>query len=124
LARLALNGISRIPIDWVEGITILVAVLIVVGVGPINDWQKEKLLDSEALNKKREDRFVKALRDCREHLIHIPDIVMGDVVLIKPGDVIPRNPCDRAFLSGHNVRSDESNTTGESDAIKKLSARS
>jgi Ca2+-transporting ATPase len=40
------------------------------------------------------------------------------VALLEPGDVIP---CDGIFLSGHNVLCDESNATGESDAIKKLS---
>jgi hypothetical protein len=28
------------PVDWVEGVAIIVAVLIVVGVGSLNDWQK------------------------------------------------------------------------------------
>jgi Ca2+-transporting ATPase len=104
------------PVDWVEGVTILVAVLIVVGVGSINDWQKEKQF--EALNEKREDRFIKVLRDGREQLIHVHNVVVGDIVLLEPGDVIP---CDGVFLSGHNVRCDESSATGESDAIKKLS---
>ena len=104
------------PVDWVEGVTILVAVLIVVGVGSVNDWQKEKQF--EALNDKREDRFVKVLRDGREQLIHIHNVVVGDIVLLEPGDVIP---CDGVFLSGHNVRCDESSATGESDTIKKLS---
>ena len=104
------------PVDWVEGVTILVAVLIVVGVGSVNDWQKEKQF--EALNDKREDRFVKVLRDGREQLIHVHNVVVGDIVLLEPGDVIP---CDGVFLSGHNVRCDESSATGESDTIKKLS---
>jgi P-type Ca2+ transporter type 2C len=51
-------------------------------------------------------------------LIHIQDIVVGDIVLLKPGKVIL---CDGVFLSGNNVRCDESSATGESDAIKKLS---
>lgn len=42
---------------------------------------------------------------------------MGDIVQLEPGEVIP---CDGVFLSGHNVRCDESSATGESDAIKKL----
>ena len=75
------------PVDWVEGVTILVAVLIVVGVGSVNDWQKEKQF--EALNEKREDRFVKALRNGREQLIHVHNVVVGDIVLLEPGDVIP-----------------------------------
>ena len=99
-----------------RGRHIIVAVLIVVGVGSINDWQKEKQF--EALNEKREDRFVKVLRDGREQLIYVHNVVVGDIVLLEPGDVIP---CDGVFLSGHNVRCDESSATGESDAIKKLS---
>ena len=104
------------PVDWVEGVAIIVAIVIVVGVGSINDYQKEKQF--EALNAKREERFIKILRDGREQLIDVQNVVVGDVVLIEPGDIIP---CDGVFLSGHNVRVDESSATGESDAIKKLS---
>lgn len=38
--------------------------------------------------------------------------------MIEPGEIIP---CDGVFLSGHNVKCDESGATGESDAIRKLS---
>jgi P-type Ca2+ transporter type 2C len=103
------------PVDWVEGVTIIVAVLIIVIVGSINDWQKEKQFKS--LNEKREERDVKVIRNGRQQLIHVHDVVVGDVVLLEPGDIIS---CDGVFLSGHNVRCDESSTTGESDAIKKL----
>lgn len=37
---------------------------------------------------------------------------------MEPGEIVP---CDGVFLSGHNVRCDESGATGESDAIKKVS---
>lgn len=50
-------------------------------------------------------------------MINVHDVVVGDIVLLEPGEVIP---CDGVFLSGHNVRCDESSATGESDAIKKL----
>jgi Ca2+-transporting ATPase len=103
------------PVDWVEGVAIIFAVLIVVGVGPLNDWQKEKQL--AALNEKRGERHVKVIRDGREQLIPVHNVVVGDVVLLEPGEVIP---CDGVFLSGHNVRCDESSATDESDAIKKL----
>lgn len=43
---------------------------------------------------------------------------MGDIALLEPGEIIP---CDGIFLSGHNVKCDESGATGESDAIKKVS---
>ena len=45
-------------------------------------------------------------------------MVVGDIALIEPGDIIP---CDGIFIQGHNVKCDESGITGESDAIKKLS---
>lgn len=47
----------------------------------------------------------------------IQEMVVGDVALFEPGDIIP---CDGIFLAGHNVKCDESGITGESDAIKKI----
>lgn len=44
-------------ISWVEGVAILVAVIIVVMVGSINDYQKEAQF--RKLNAKKEDREVK-----------------------------------------------------------------
>jgi len=43
---------------------------------------------------------------------------VGDVAILEPGEVIP---CDGVFLSGYNVKCDESGATGESDAIRKVS---
>jgi len=48
------------PVDWVEGVAILVAILIVVLIGSLNDWQKEKQF--KALNEKREEHVVKVIR--------------------------------------------------------------
>ncbi len=104
------------PVDWVEGVAIIAAILIVVSVGSLNDWQKERQF--QVLNEKKEDRLVKVIRDGGERQIDVHQVVVGDVVLLEPGEVIP---CDGVFLSGHNVRCDESSATGESDAIKKLS---
>ncbi|KAI0775069.1 calcium-translocating P-type ATPase [Trametes elegans] len=104
------------PVDWVEGVAIMVAILIVVMVGSINDWQKERQF--QTLNEKKEERGVKVIRDGVEMIIDIKEVVVGDVALVEPGEIVP---CDGIFISGHNVKCDESNTTGESDAIKKLS---
>ncbi|KAI0067278.1 calcium-translocating P-type ATPase [Artomyces pyxidatus] len=104
------------PVDWVEGVAIIIAIAIVVMVGSLNDWQKERQF--KVLNEKKEERQVKVMRDGVEHLIDVQDVVVGDIALLEPGEVVP---CDGVFLSGHNVRCDESGATGESDAIKKLS---
>ena len=70
-----------------------------------------------SLNEKREVRTVKVVCNGREQLINVHGIVVGDIMQLEPGEVIP---CDGVFLSGHNVRCDESSATGKSDAIKKL----
>jgi magnesium-transporting ATPase (P-type) len=46
----------------------------------------------------------------------LQEVVVGDIALLEPGEIIP---CDGIFISGHNVKCDESGATGESDAIKK-----
>ena len=49
---------NRIPgVKWVEGVAIIVAILLVVLVGSVNDYQKEKQF--RKLNAKKEDRVVK-----------------------------------------------------------------
>ncbi|KAH9052627.1 hypothetical protein EDB87DRAFT_423558 [Lactarius vividus] len=105
-----------LPMDWVQGVAIVVAILVVVAVGSLNDWKTERQF--QMLNEKKEDRRVKVIRDGEERQIHVHQVVVGDLVLLEPGEVIP---CDGVFLSGHNVRCDESSAMGESDAIKKLS---
>ncbi|KAF9953887.1 hypothetical protein BGZ70_000071 [Mortierella alpina] len=103
-------------IAWVEGVAILVAVMIVVLVGSINDFQKEKQF--RKLNAKKEDREVKVLRNGETVLLSVFDIIVGDILHLEPGDVIS---ADGVFLGGHNLKCDESAMTGESDAVKKVS---
>ncbi|THG98741.1 hypothetical protein EW026_g3507 [Hermanssonia centrifuga] len=104
------------PVDWVEGVAIIVAIVIVVMVGSLNDWQKERQFQS--LNDKKEERGVKVIRGGVETVVDVHQVVVGDVALLEPGEIIP---CDGVFLSGHNVKCDESGATGESDAIRKVS---
>ena len=49
-------------------------------------------------------------------MISVHEILAGDILHLEPGDLIP---ADGVFISGHNVRCDESSATGESDQIKK-----
>jgi Ca2+-transporting ATPase len=109
-------GCPAPKVDWIEGVAIMVAIAIVVLVGSINDWQKERQF--KKLNEKREDRTVKVLRGGNEQVINVRDLAVGDIALLEPGEVLP---VDGIFLRGHNVRCDESGATGESDAIKKSS---
>jgi Ca2+-transporting ATPase len=56
-------------VDFVEGVAIIIAIVIVVLVGSLNDWQKERQF--RALNEKKEDRTVKVIRDGREQQVNI-----------------------------------------------------
>ncbi|KAN0060767.1 plasma membrane calcium [Thecaphora frezii] len=102
-------------VDWVEGVAIIVAIVIVDLVGSVNDYQKERQF--KKLNAKKEEREVKAIRQGRPAIISVYDVVVGDILQLEPGEIIP---CDGVFLRGHNVKCDESGATGESDMIRKV----
>lgn len=104
-------------VEWVEGVAIVVAILIVVVVGALNDYQKERQFVK--LNKKKEERFVKVIRSGKSQELSVYDVLVGDVMHLEPGDVIP---VDGIFIDGHNVKCDESSATGESDILRKTPA--
>ncbi|KAF7372104.1 Calcium-transporting ATPase [Mycena venus] len=64
-----------------------------------------------------EERGVKVMRGGAETVIDIKQVLVGDIALLEPGEIVP---CDGVFLNGHNVKCDESGATGESDVIKKV----
>ncbi|KAI1848125.1 hypothetical protein JX265_005878 [Neoarthrinium moseri] len=101
-------------VDWIEGLAICVAIIIVTLVGSLNDWQKERAFVK--LNTKKEDREIKVIRSGKSYQISVHDILVGDVLHLEPGDMIP---VDGIFIEGHDLKCDESSATGESDAIKK-----
>ncbi|KAI0139078.1 calcium-translocating P-type ATPase [Hypoxylon sp. NC0597] len=104
-------------VEWVEGVAIIVAIVIVVLVGSLNDWQKERQF--ARLNKKKEDRLVKVVRSGKTVEVSVFDLMAGDVVHLDPGDLIP---VDGILIQGFNVKCDESQATGESDIIRKKPA--
>jgi cation-transporting ATPase E len=59
---------------------------------------------------------VKVVRDGDEQLIDPGDIVLGDVLVLQPGDQIP---VDGELLDGSKIEVDESALTGESDLVPK-----
>jgi Ca2+-transporting ATPase len=135
-------------VEWVEGVAILVAIILVVVVGTLNDCellptnfvgadcgslrtmslrQPEYLTSAlgnmqrqfNQLNKKRNDRMVKVIRSGKPVEISVFDLLVGDVALLSVGDLVP---VDGIFIKGHGVKCDESSATGESDLMKKVPA--
>lgn len=112
-------GQARTPeepqsLDWVEGLAIEIAVVIVVLVTGLNDYRRDKQF--VALNAKKDDRQVKAIRSGKSVLISVYDVMVGDVLHLESGDSVP---ADGILIDGHGIRCDESSATGESDAMKK-----
>jgi Ca2+-transporting ATPase len=104
-------------VEWVEGVAIIVAIVVVVGVGAVNDWQKERQFVK--LNKKKDARNVQVIRSGKAQEISVHDLLVGDLMVIEPGDILP---VDGIFVTGHSVKCDESSATGESDIMKKTAA--
>lgn len=63
--------------------------------------------------------MVKIIRSGRSLQISVYDLLVGDVCHLEPGDMIP---ADGIFVSGHNIKCDESSATGESDQMRKIAA--
>ncbi|SCV02769.1 LAME_0H05072g1_1 [Lachancea meyersii CBS 8951] len=108
------EGKKITKVDWVEGVAIMIAVLVVILVGSANDYQKERQF--ARLNEKKTDREIVVLRGGEEHLISIHDLLVGDVVTLQTGEVVP---ADCILIDG-SCACDESALTGESDTIKKV----
>lgn len=104
-------------VEWVEGVAIIAAIVIVVIVGSLNDYSKERQF--ARLNRKKQDRLVKVVRSGKTQEISVFDILVGDVLHLEPGDLVP---VDGILIEGFNVKCDESQATGESDVIKKQPA--
>lgn len=106
------------PVDWVEGVAIVVAIVIVVVVSAGNDWQKERQFGK--LNRKKEDRMVQVVRSGKIKDISVYDLLVGDVVCLNQGDLIP---ADGIVIESNEVKCDESSATGESDQMKKTAGK-
>lgn len=104
-------------VEWVEGVAIVVAIAVVVLASSLVDWSKEHRFAQ--LNRKKQDRFIKAVRSGKTIEMSIHDLMAGDVVLLEPGDVVP---ADGILIEGFGIKSDESQATGESDLIRKRAA--
>ena len=104
-----------LSLNWVEGLAILIAVVIVVLVTGLNDYKREK--QCAILNSKKDNRQVKVVQSGKSIQISTFEVVVGDVVHLQRGDLIP---ADGILISGHGIRCDESSATGESDAIRSL----
>ncbi|XP_071488559.1 plasma membrane calcium-transporting ATPase 4-like [Diadema antillarum] len=101
--------------NWIEGVAILAAVLIVVLVTAFNDWSKERQFRG-LQNKLESEHTIAVIRAGDVAQTVVSEIVVGDICLIKYGDLLP---ADGVIIQSNDLKLDESSLTGESDSIKK-----
>lgn len=109
------EGVALPKVDWVEGVAILVAIIIVVIVGAGNDYQKERQF--ARLNAKKEDKELIVIRNGEQIMISVYDLVVGDLLNLQTGDIV----CADCILYQGEIECDESSVTGESDSLRKVS---
>jgi Ca2+-transporting ATPase len=97
-------------------IIIIIIIIIIITYSYYYSADLQKEAQFRKLNAKKEDRQVKALRDGKSQLVSIYEVLVGDILLLEPGDIIC---ADGIFLSGMGLKVDESSATGETDLIKK-----
>ena len=101
--------------DWVDGVSIVLAILVVVLVGSITNYQKE--LKFHELNEIQSEgtKFTVIRNETPEQLTS-DDLLVGDLISVTYGDVVS---ADLILVEGNGIKMDESALTGESDAMKK-----
>ena len=84
LSTLNKNYFILANLEWIEGVAILAAVLVVVCVTALNDWRKERQFRG-LQDKIEKDQQASVIRDNRIQQIPVADLVVGDLCFIKYG---------------------------------------
>ena len=99
--------------EMVDGFIIFAIVLINAIMGFVQELKAEK--EMKALLSMSEPE-VKVFRDGELKKVHSSEIVVGDVISLEAGDILP---ADVRFLDTVNAKCDESSLTGESVPVSK-----
>mmetsp|Transcript_17024 Transcript_17024/g.41157 ORF Transcript_17024/g.41157 Transcript_17024/m.41157 type:complete len:1059 (+) Transcript_17024:191-3367(+) len=109
---------EELCVEWLDGVAIICAVLIVGGVTAMNNYKSEQQF--RILQAKQDDALVVVQRDNVVEQVNAVAVVVGDVVTVSTGAKIP---ADGILIKGNDLKVDESSLTGESDAIRKTAEK-
>lgn len=107
-------GISLLIKEYHDAIGICLAILIGSTIGFITESKSKKAAD--ALAQMTEDIQVKVMRDGVKKIIHKSDVVIGDIIFLETGDMVP---ADGRILKALEFKVREDMLTGESDDVVK-----
>lgn len=102
---IATEGLAE---GWLEGASILLAVIIIVTVTSVNNYLKEKQF--QKLNALATAKNINVFRGGELLNISVYDLLVGDVVEIETGEILS---VDGILIEGHDISIDESSITGE-----------
>ena len=112
-----LIGVAKdgLKTGWIEGTAIFFAVFLVVSISSYMNYQETE----QFLKLSRETKLKKVLviRDGREKEISIEDVLVGDILKLRIGDIIN---VDGFVFGDAKAGMDESPVTGESDIMWKV----
>lgn len=104
-------------IAWIDGFAIMVAVLVVSGVGSIVDYRKEVEFVLRRNNADK-NKLVDVVRNSElVPNVHHNDLLVGDLIMLKYGMMIPVDGI--VVEKSSNLTADESAMTGESEELTK-----
>lgn len=99
--------------EYLDAIIIFAIVIINATLGVLQEYKAENAMDSL---KKMSQPYSKVLRDGKETLIKTNELVVGDIVILEAGDVVP---ADMRLIETASLKCDESMLTGESNPVEK-----
>ena len=103
--------------DWLDGISIIIAIIVVVTVGSVTNYKKEMKFH-DLNNFENQNTKYDVIRNGNMQELHSDDLLVGDLVKIYSGDILP---ADMVLIEGNYLKIDESSLTGESTSVKKNS---
>ncbi|XP_028783028.1 putative calcium-transporting ATPase 11, plasma membrane-type [Neltuma alba] len=95
-----------------DGVGIALSILLVVFVTSVSDYKQS--LQFKDLENEKKNVTIQVIRDRNRQKISIYELVVGDIVHLSIGDIVP---ADGLFISGYNLLVDESSLSGESEAV-------
>ncbi|OAA73397.1 P-type calcium ATPase [Cordyceps fumosorosea ARSEF 2679] len=104
-------------IEWVDGVTVVIAILVIIFASAATDWQKNHKF--EKLNERKSQRDVAVMRCGRIQQVSVYDVMVGDILHIEAGEVLA---ADGVLVRAAGLHVDESSVSGETGLVHKTVA--
>ncbi|WOK93558.1 putative calcium-transporting ATPase 4, plasma membrane-type [Canna indica] len=100
------------PKGMYDGLGIILSIFLVVIVTSVSDYRQS--LQFRDLDKEKKKIFIQVTRDAYRQKVAINDLVVGDIVHLSIGDIVP---ADGLYVSGYSLLIDGSSLSGESEPV-------